>query len=160
MGESLCKTSHTFSRLRTLIASTTQTYTLEYLRTYFSPSLYDFLLNSCRAESKISCKIVSVTQLEYPSHHVNFLYLGRNLHDLETEKVQARASTTRFPRFVSFCMMSFIHIVFFCSGRRSTSKAGFAPCISYMRFSFGSFGILDIRYFHPGCVLFTSPAAS
>lgn len=129
MGESPSGTPDMSRRFCTPIASTASACTPTELRTFSSPSKLDSLLYYRRPRSRIRCTFSSATQLRSTSHPLNFLCSGRSMQELATEMVPAQASTTKFPGLVSFCAMSPLQTVFFCSGHIKSLNLDFLICL-------------------------------
>lgn len=141
------------------IAYTFLSYTSVELRTSSTPSMADSVF-TCWDNSRISCGITSVTQFRSTSHPIKFVCFRRKHAILGEKSIPGQASMTKFPGFLNFCKMSFTDSLFFSSGCMKSLRPGFYVLFLYTRLSYRSFGLLDINFVHPRCVLFTSSGAS
>lgn len=116
---------------------------------------YDCLLNTRPAYSRIGCSIILGTHTSCTSNSITLLWFWRNVQALGTENVLAEASITRFRGFLNLCKLFFNHSVFFCFKCINSLKQDsflFSLCT---RSSCGALGMICMRIFHAGYVVFT-----
>lgn len=80
----------------------------------------DSLFNTCWAKTNANYERIEAIRSKSRPHSANRLCSGRSIHVINDGNVSVQQFKTRPPERVNLRKMSYIHNMFFCSGRSST----------------------------------------